>query len=98
MNDIKGIRTLVLNQGSAEEMRTRIRHYFHKTFDIDEKLYESLSNDDAFYLRADPLRHPLVFYLGHTAVFYINKLNIARIVSERINPAYESMFAWVWMK
>ncbi|HOH97628.1 MAG TPA: 5-histidylcysteine sulfoxide synthase [Candidatus Cloacimonadota bacterium] len=93
MNDIKGIRTLVLNQGSAEEMRTRIRHYFHKTFDIYEKLYESLSNDDAFYLRADPLRHPLVFYLGHTAVFYINKLNIARIVSERINPAYESMFA-----
>ncbi|HOH60124.1 MAG TPA: 5-histidylcysteine sulfoxide synthase, partial [Candidatus Cloacimonadota bacterium] len=41
----------------------------------------------------DPLRHPLVFYLGHTAVFYINKLNIAGIISERINPAFESMFA-----
>ncbi|HNQ42848.1 MAG TPA: 5-histidylcysteine sulfoxide synthase [Candidatus Cloacimonadota bacterium] len=93
MNDIKGIRTIVLNQGSGEELRTRIRHYFHKTYDIHEKLYESLVHDDAFYLRADPLRHPLVFYLGHTAVFFMNKLNIARIINERINPAYESMFA-----
>ncbi len=74
-------------------MRQRIREYFHATFSIDEKLYESLAGDEVFYLRADPLRHPLVFYLGHTAVFYVNKLNIARILSRRINPRFESIFA-----
>ncbi len=85
--------TLVLNQADPQRLREEIRAYFHATFSIDELLYESLKRDEAFYLRADPLRHPLVFYLGHTAVFYVNKLNIAHLVSERINPAFESMFA-----
>lgn len=93
MEDIKGIKTLVLNQGTPQEMREKVRHYFHQTFTIDEKLYDLIARDEGFYLRADPLRHPLVFYLGHTAVFYINKLNIARIVSTRINPEFESIFA-----
>lgn len=92
MDDIKGIRTIVL-RGDPNTLREKIRHYFHQTFTIDEKLYESLARDEAFYLRADPLRHPLIFYLGHTAVFYINKLSVAKLVSSRINPAYESMFA-----
>ncbi len=93
MEKLKGVKTIVLNQGSPEELRDKVREYFHQTFTIDEKLYELLARDEAFYMRADPLRHPLVFYLGHTAVFYINKLNIAHIISERINLDYESMFA-----
>ncbi len=93
MDDIKGIRTIVFNQGSPDELREKIRHYLHQTFAIEDKLYECVARDSGFYLRADPLRHPLVFYLGHTAVFYINKLNIAHIISRRINPEYESMFA-----
>jgi len=93
MDDIKGIRTLVLNQDNPQELREQVRHYFHQTFSIDERLYDLVARDEGFYLRADPLRHPLVFYLGHTAVFYINKLNIARIVSRRINPELESIFA-----
>ena len=47
----------------------------------------------AFYLRPEPLRHPLIFYLGHTATFYINKLIVAKITNQRINPRFESMFA-----
>jgi 5-histidylcysteine sulfoxide synthase len=35
----------------------------------------------------------LIFYLGHTATFFINKLILAGLISERINPAFESMFA-----
>ena len=35
----------------------------------------------------------MIFYLGHTAAFYINKLIVARIRNERINPRFESMFA-----
>lgn len=90
---LKGIRTVDLSTGDPETKREEIRRYFHATFSIDEKLYESLTGDEVFYLRADPLRHPLVFYLGHTAVFYINKLNIGRLLSERINPRFESIFA-----
>lgn len=93
MEDLKITKTPHLKEGSPEEIRERIRRYFHKSFSIDEKLYEILADDSCFYLRPDPLRHPLIFYFGHTAVFYINKLNIAGIITERVNPRFESMFA-----
>ena len=43
--------------------------------------------EQAFYLRPEPLRHPLIFYLGHTAVFYINKLIVARITNQQDQSA-----------
>jgi 5-histidylcysteine sulfoxide synthase/putative 4-mercaptohistidine N1-methyltranferase len=86
-------RTIILDQGTPEAKREEIRAYFHKTFSIDEQLYASLADDAAFYLRAEPLRHPLIFYLGHTASFYINKLIIARLTTERLDPRFEAMFA-----
>ncbi len=91
--ELKKSRTIILNEGNDEEKRQEILDYFHTTFDLDEQLYDHLIRDEAFYLRAEPLRHPLIFYFGHTATFYINKLNIARLIDSRINPAYESMFA-----
>ncbi|MDD4310092.1 MAG: 5-histidylcysteine sulfoxide synthase [Candidatus Cloacimonetes bacterium] len=93
MDNMKGIKTLLLNGTNPQELREKIRNYFHQTFSIDEKLYECIAETDGFYMRADPLRHPIVFYLGHTAVFYINKLNIARIINTHIDPEYESMYA-----
>ncbi len=89
----KVTQTLILDSGDPDTMREKIRNYFHQTFSLEEKLYETLKQDSTFYLRADPLRHPIIFYLGHTACFFINKLNIAKIIKERINPVYESMFA-----
>ncbi len=91
--DLKNTRTTILNVGNAEEKREEILDYFYRTYALDEQLYDHLANDAAFYLRAEPLRHPLIFYFGHTASFYINKLKIARLIDRRINPAYESMFA-----
>jgi 5-histidylcysteine sulfoxide synthase/putative 4-mercaptohistidine N1-methyltranferase len=90
---LRSSRTIILNEGDVEQKRQEILDYFHATFTLDEKLYESLKFDDSYYLRADRLRHPLIFYLGHTATFFINKLTIARVVDQRINPRYESMFA-----
>jgi 5-histidylcysteine sulfoxide synthase/putative 4-mercaptohistidine N1-methyltranferase len=86
-------RTLQLNTGSAEEKRQELLAYFHATCDLDEALFKPFASNDAFYIRAEILRHPLIFYLGHTAVFYINKLIAASILTERINPKYESLFA-----
>ncbi len=90
---LRKTRTIVLDQGEPEQKRAEIRQYFHDTFDIDESLLEMLRYDETFYRRADPLRHPLIFYFGHTAVFFINKLILAKLIDSRINPAFESMFA-----
>ncbi|CAG0934746.1 partial Hercynine oxygenase, partial [Rhodocyclaceae bacterium] len=91
--ELRNTRTTILTEGDPEQKRAEILEYFHRTFDIDEKLYETLKYDDTFYLRADRLRHPLIFYFGHTATFFINKLTIARVIDTRINPRFESMFA-----
>ena len=86
-------RTPRLDVGDPEEKREEIRRYFHDTVDVEEKLFEVMATDEAYFRRADPLRHPLVFYLGHTATFFINKLVLAKAVTERVNPRFESMFA-----
>ncbi len=91
--ELRNTRTTILDQGEASEKRDEIRRYFQATYTLDEQLYETLASEDAFYMRPEPLRHPLIFYLGHTAVFYINKLIVAGIINQRINPRFESMFA-----
>ena len=77
--DLRNTRTIILNQGDANEKREEIRQYFHATYSLDEQLYETLASESAFYLRPEPLRHPLIFYLGHTAAFYMNKLIVAKV-------------------
>jgi len=91
--DILATKTPILNEGSPQEKREEILNYFKATWELDDRLYDSLVDDKAFYLRADPLRHPLIFYIGHTATFYINKLILAGIINDRIHPKFESMFA-----
>lgn len=86
-------RTTILNQGTPDAKREEILHYFHQTFDLYESLFECLVSDQAFYTRASPLRHPLIFYFGHTAVFFINKLNVAKLINTRIDPHLESTLA-----
>lgn len=91
--DLLKTRTVLLDGNDIEAKRAEILEYFHKTFTIYEELFETLADDEAYYLRAEPLRHPLIFYYGHTAVFWMNKLNYAGIIEERIDPKMESMLA-----
>ena len=91
--ELRKTHTIILDQGEPEEKRAEILRYFHATYDLDEKLYETLKDDATFYLRADRLRHPLIFYFGHTSAFFINKLTIARVIETRVNPRFESLFA-----
>ncbi|WP_224959138.1 5-histidylcysteine sulfoxide synthase [Geomonas subterranea] len=91
--DLKKTHSVVLNEGDPEQKRAEILDYFKATFTIDELLYDTLKDDGAFYLRADRLRHPLIFYFGHTASFFVNKLIIARVIEKRIDPRLEAMFA-----
>lgn len=86
-------RTVDLRSGNPDEKRQEIRDYFLKTWEIDELLYRQLVSDEVFFQRGDPLRHIILFYLGHTAVFHINKLFLAKLIPKRINPVLESTFA-----
>lgn len=86
-------KTIQLDKGNPDAKRTEIREYFLKTWEIDELLYTQLKSDEVFYHRGDPLRHILLFYLGHTAVFFINKMMLAGLIKKRINPDFESIFA-----
>ncbi|MBI1216649.1 MAG: 5-histidylcysteine sulfoxide synthase [Alphaproteobacteria bacterium] len=85
--------SVLLTGGNPEEKRLEILNYFHKTFSLYESLFECLNGDAGFYARPNPLRHPLIFYYGHTAVFFMNKLNIAGLAGERIDPRIESLCA-----
>ncbi|HHG83304.1 MAG TPA: 5-histidylcysteine sulfoxide synthase, partial [Bacteroidetes bacterium] len=63
------------------------------TWELYEWLFSSIHSDEALYVNPDPRRHPLIFYLGHTAVFYVNKLMATGVITERINPEFEHLFA-----
>ena len=86
-------RTPRLDGADPEAKRREIRDYFHATFDRYEQLFEVLASDEAYFVKPIPLRHPLIFYFGHTATFFVNKLVLAGLLSERIEPRFESMFA-----
>ena len=86
-------RTPVLSGDNVAAKREEIREYFHATLDRYEQLFETLQGDEAYFKKPIPLRHPLVFYLGHTSTFFTNKLLLAGLITERINPRMESMFA-----
>ena len=74
-------------------LRRAIREYFLKTYALYQQLFDILGMEQAYYYRAEPLRHPLIFYYGHTACLYINKLFDWGVIPARVNPQYENIFA-----
>lgn len=87
------LKTVTLDTGDVEAKRQEILDYFHTSFSLYESIFECLNGDEAYYAKANTLRHPLIFYYGHTSVFFINKLNVAGFISERADPKIESMLA-----
>lgn len=85
--------TINLSEGTVEEKREEIKKYFLQTYELDEKLFDLLEDKKHLYKQPNRLRHPLIFYYGHTATFFINKLNIANIINKRVNKTFESIFA-----
>jgi len=86
-------RTPSLQGDNTLAMRQQLHEYFVSTFDKYESLFETLACDAAYYEKSISLRHPLIFYYGHTATFFVNKLLLARMIDQRINPRFESIFA-----
>src|SRR5690554_2525779 len=85
------LRTPRLDIQNPDEMRQVLRDYFINTFDGHTKLYDALNSDEAFYVKPISLRHPLIFYFGHTATFFINKMLLARLIENRLDERLESI-------
>ncbi len=77
----------------VEKKRAELKAYFEQTWELYESLFSLINQDEAFVLRPEPLRHPLIFYYGHTAVFYVNKLLLGKFIKQRVNNQIESVCA-----
>jgi 5-histidylcysteine sulfoxide synthase/putative 4-mercaptohistidine N1-methyltranferase len=86
-------RSIKLSGSNISVTREQIRTCFHQTADLYESLFHVLNGDEAYYVKPIRLRHPLIFYYGHTNTFFINKLLLAGLITTRVNPQFESMFA-----
>lgn len=78
-----------LNHVTKKELTS----YFKNTWELYEFLFSSIKDDDTLYKSPDPLRNPLIFYLGHTAAFYINKLRLAGLVENAVHERWDQLFA-----
>lgn len=82
-----------LNGESVKTKREEIKSYFNNTYELFEKVFEVLKDDTVFYEKSEITRHPMIFYFGHTATFFINKLIYMKIIKDRMNADFESIFA-----
>ena len=87
------IKVPTLSGVDSEEKRREIKAYFQFCYKRYESLFKLVADEQAYFQKADPLRHPIIFYYGHTATFFINKLKLAKIIDTRIDPHLESIFA-----
>ncbi len=73
---------------------TTIFNDFRSAWSTTENLFSALKTEDSLLAAPEHgLRHPLAFYLGHVAVFYVNKLRAAGLIREGIHPLFEELFA-----
>jgi 5-histidylcysteine sulfoxide synthase len=73
--------------------RKQLRAYFDNSWALTETLFSSLKTEDAFFRPPfHGLRHPKVFYYGHPATVYVNKLRVAGVLSKPVNDHLEHIF------
>lgn len=67
--------------------------YFDNSWTLFEMLFAGLKGDEPFYRPpVHGLRHPQIFYYGHTPCLYINKLRVAGVLEKPVNAYFESIF------
>jgi len=76
-----------------EAKRQELKTYFQFCYKRYESLFKLVTDEEAYFAKADPLRHPIIFYYGHTATFFINKLKLAKVIDTRLDSRLESIFA-----
>lgn len=72
--------------------RQDILNYFNNSWTLTEVLFSGLRCEEAFIRPPyHELRHPLIFYYGHPAVLYVNKLRIAGYIPEALDLYLEKV-------
>jgi len=86
-------KNILLDGTDVEQKREEILEYFLKTYELFEKGFEVFKNEKVFYKQAILIRQPMIFYFGHTSIFYINKLILGKFIDTRVNESFEKIFA-----
>lgn len=72
--------------------REALVHSVTSAWTLNDRLFAAI--DPAhMHDQPDPLRNPLVFYMGHTAAFYINKLRMAGLLTDGLHPELDELLA-----
>lgn len=67
--------------------------YFDNTWALTEVLFSALQGEEAFTKPpVHGLRHPLIFYYGHPAILYVNKLRVAGLLKAPLHAQFENLF------
>ena len=95
-----GVKTVKLDGQNGELKGEELRTYFHDTFTLYEKLLGVLRDPIAFYVKHEPLRLPLIFYVGHTSSFYVNKLVLENSYQDLVVMIRRLRFKppWAWTR
>ena len=73
--------------------RQEVQDYFANGWLLNEVLFASLQGELAFTQAPyHGLRHPKIFYYGHTACLFVNKLRVAGLLNGPVNAHFESLF------
>lgn len=72
--------------------RKSTQKYFDNTWTLYETLFAGLNGETPFYQPPQHgLRHPQIFYYGHTTCFYINKLQLCGWLDKGVDSYLESV-------
>jgi len=73
--------------------RESAKQYFDNSWTLYEMLFAGLRGDEPFYRPpVHGLRHPQIFYYGHTPCLYVNKLRVSGVLDGPVNAYFESIF------
>ena len=73
--------------------REQVSAYFDNTWTLTETLFSGLRGEEAFFRPPyHHLRHPMIFYYGHPPALYVNKLRVAGLIEQPLNPYFEQLF------
>jgi len=75
-----------------EVTRKQVQEYFDNSWTMVEVLFAGFLGEEPFYRPpVHGLRHPQIFYYGHTPCLYINKLRVAGVLKDPVDPYMESI-------
>lgn len=77
----------------SQVTRKAVQDYFDNTWTMTEVMFAGFKGDEPFYRPpVHGLRHPQIFYFGHSPCVYVNKFRVAGVLDAPVNAYFESIF------